>query len=439
MRQRSGLCVVALLAICTIAGCGGGGGTQPTGSEWVVGQWGAHSLSLSASGVREALRDYGIVGRFDVSADGTYRAYKYEPGEGERCSVGTWEYRGNDAWLFSNSTYGGTSMLFRRGGELYETGALNGQQVWLWYRRTDGALPICPPAIPSGVTSCLFQSSPGDVAAIRVSVQRGTLPIDPGILAWLFYRASGSGSAEFPPDSLVGRVIGERLPGSVWDDGPEAIPPLEVSEDLPYTTAIGTGGSVEVDVTINHQALEAGQTYQHCVQWVTEPRLAAAGTGVASPASTGLHPITSVASVFRVQPPEALSSCSDATAPLTYFTPPSLQMPSDGAQNQSTSSLTFRWSSTAGADEYVVQVFPEDDPDGIRTPRYSVAVDESNAGTMSRTISDSFASSSRFYWRVGARRSGEARPENGRLNQRGWLFSDIRTFTTAAAPPPPAF
>jgi hypothetical protein len=58
------------------------------------------------------------------------------------------------------------------------------------------------------------------------------------------------------------------------------------------------------------------------------------------------------------------------------------------------------------------------------------------SGTMFHTINETFDPSSRFYWRVGARVSGEAHPINGRVGE-GWLFSDIRTFVTAAAPPPP--
>ncbi len=54
---------------------------------------------------------------------------------------------------------------------------------------------------------------------------------------------------------------------------------------------------------------------------------------------------------------------------------------------------------------------------------------------MTQTITGNFAPNSRFYWRVGARREGEATPMMGGLE--GWLFSETRTFTTAVAPPPP--
>ena len=100
-------------------------------------------------------------------------------------------------------------------------------------------------------------------------------------------------------------------------------------------------------------------------------------------------------------------------------------------------SITFSWSSTLGANEYVLQVFTATDPDGERNPRYQEIVRHDFGGTISRTITDSFSPGQRFYWRVGGRRSGEAQPVNGMLAQRGWLFSPMRTFVTAQAPPPP--
>lgn len=283
---------------------------------------------------------------------------------------------------------------------------------------------------PVGVRSFLFQQAPGDEAVIRVSVPERSIPLEDQIFAWLFFRAETQ-NFSLMPDKLVGAVLESRLPNNVWDDGPE-FETFEVEREFTFLTPEGDEEDGSIELLFHHWALQPGHTYFHRVQRVIEP-IRRAGSG--SPITTG-QVVDLDDPEINVDPDEALSEGSTPTSGVTYFTPPVLQSPESGAQNQSTSSVTFTWNATLGANQYVLQVFPEDDPEGQRSPRYQAEIRQDTGGTMFYTINDTFASNSRFYWRVGARRTGEPLPVN-RLGQAGWIFSDIRTFTTAAAPPPP--
>ncbi len=290
---------------------------------------------------------------------------------------------------------------------------------------------------PVGVTSRLFQQAPGDEAVIRVSVPSQHVPLPEQVFAWLFFRSDGQQNFSLTADKLVGIVFESRLPNNVWDDGAGFEGPFDDTYDFTYITPEGDEEDGSVEYLFYHWPLQPGHTYYHRVQRVVEPPTRA---GAGAPITTDAvrsQQITIEPQVLTVDPRDALGEGSKPTDGVTYFTPPILQAPEDGASNQSTSSITFTWNATVGANEYVLQVFPEDDPDGRRNPDYQIQMRHDTAGTMFQTINHTFAPSSRFYWRVGARRSGEALPRNGRLGQDGWLFSEMRTFTTAAAPPPP--
>jgi hypothetical protein len=289
---------------------------------------------------------------------------------------------------------------------------------------------------PKGLRSYLYQEQPGDEAVIRVRVANSSIPLDEQIYAWLFFRSDGQQNFSLLAQSLVGASFESRLPGGVWDDGPE-FETYELEREFTWLTTDGDEEDGDIELLFHHFPLQAGHTYYHRVQRVVEPP-SRAGSG--APVTTNQMRSAQDEDLddpeLNVDPASALGEGSRPTQGITYFTPPVLQSPEGGAENQSTSSITFTWNSTQGANEYILQVFPEDDPDGRRAPRYQAQIRQDTSGTMFHTINDTFASSARFYWRVGARRSGEPEPEN-RLLGRGWLFSNIRTFTTAAAPPPP--
>jgi hypothetical protein len=274
----------------------------------------------------------------------------------------------------------------------------------------------------------LHQQAPGDAPTIRLQLEQPSVPLEDQIFGWLFYRSADQRYFSLIAANLVDVIFESRLPGGIWDDSAPARGPIELSRDF---TWIGPGGDQEtgsIDVEFIDPALQPGVTYYHRVQRLVEP-MSRAGSG--APIATLQVP------TIDVDPWNALSQGSNPTAGVTYILPPVQQSPSDGAVNQSTVSITFSWSSTLGANEYVLQVFTATDPDGERNPRYQEIVRHDFGGTISRTITDSFSPGQRFYWRVGGRRSGEAQPVNGMLAQRGWLFSPMRTFVTAQAPPPP--
>ncbi len=288
---------------------------------------------------------------------------------------------------------------------------------------TDAA-PVQP-----GEWAFLHQHAPGDTPTIRLHLQNPSVPLDDQIFAWLFYRSAGQRYFSLTADTLVDSVFEATLPGGIWDDSPRSHGLIERERDFTWITSGGEQETGSISLEYDHPALQPGVRYYHRVQRVVEP-MSRAGSGA---------PLVQSAQVAQIDidPWNALSEGSQPTAGVTYITPPALQSPASGAVNQSTSSITFVWGGTTGADEYVLQVFAADDPDGRRNPRYQVTLRQDFSGTMSHTFSDSFEPGTRFYWRVGARKAGEAQPVNELLLQRGWLHSSMRTFTTAQAPPGP--
>ncbi|MGD9494839.1 MAG: hypothetical protein AB7Y46_00885 [Armatimonadota bacterium] len=291
---------------------------------------------------------------------------------------------------------------------------------------------------PVGVTSHLFQQAPGDEAVIRVHVPARNIPLRDQIFAWLFFRSDGQQFFSMTPSNLVGFVDEARLPNGIWDDQAAFGGPFEVEAEFTWLGADGDEEEGTIELLYYHLALQAGHTYYHRVQRVVEPPTrAGSGSPVTTTGLMGPQQVITEPPTMSVDPESALSEGSRPTDGVTYFTPAVLQSPENGAQNQSTRSITFAWNATVGANEYLLQVFPEDDPDGRRNPEFQVQIRRETTGVISQEINFDFAPNSRFFWRVGARRSGEPLPETGRLNQRGWLFSEIRSFSTPIAPPSP--
>lgn len=286
---------------------------------------------------------------------------------------------------------------------------------------------------PHGVGAHLFQQAPGDQAVIRVHVDPRWVPLREQVFGWLIFRAAGQPVPSMSPANLAGYVDEPEMPNNVWDDRPIA-ESATVTWDFTYLDAAGDEQSGSVDITYDKLALAPSETYTYRMRRIVEPEWRA---GSGSPVTQGIG-TSQVTPDITVDPPESLGDGSAASNPVTYFTPVVLQSPDAGAVNQSTTSITFTWDATPGANEYLLQVFPEDDPDCLRLAVHQGPVMRPpGAGSMHWTISANFQPSSTFYWRVGARRSGEVEPVNGLGNQTGWLFSRIRSFVTAVAPPPP--
>lgn len=278
----------------------------------------------------------------------------------------------------------------------------------------------------------LYQSQPGAEPNIRLHLAQPSVPLREQIFAWLFYRAEVQQHFSLNANRLVDVWFEPRL--GTWDDTAAASGPFDVSREFPWRTAAGDEETVSVQFIYYSPALQPGVRYYHRVQRVVEP-MERAGSGAPIVQSAGVES-AQIVPLISVDPWRALSEGSAPTRGVTYIRPVALHGPPHGAVNQSANQITFTWNATAGANEYLVQVFPGDDPSGQRQPRFQRSQRVDTAGVMSETISGPFAGGARFYWRVGARRAGDPLPVNGMLGQAGWLFSEIRTFTTAPAPPP---
>ena len=287
---------------------------------------------------------------------------------------------------------------------------------------------------PKNVSARLFQQTPGDEAVIRVRVPSRSIPLTDQVFAWLFFRQAGQQNFPLSADNLVAIWPEPKLPNQVWDDRAATRADIEFAGNYTYIDPEGDEEDVDVDITYNHPPLLAGGTYYYRVQRVVTPEHRAGSGAPITTSQIGPAQVFEPATL-DVDPIDALSEGSKPTNPVTYFSPVTLQAPAAGANNQLTTSITFMWTTTLGANQYVLQVFPEDDPNGLRAPDYEIQQRRDASGTMTQTITANFAPNSRFYWRVGARREGEALPMTGNLE--GWLFSETRTFTTAVAPPPP--
>ena len=209
-----------------------------------------------------------------------------------------------------------------------------------------------------------------------------------------------------------------------------------------------------VTLTWAHPSLEAGTTYWHRVSRVTDP---AFPPGTGAPISTGgvttaqanpqPNPDNEIDSTYEFP---MISQPSAPAGPVTYILPPAPQSPTNGSDSQSTSELTFVWRQTTGADEYVVQVFPSNDPLGTGSPIFqSPPQRPTGTGNMNFTWNVSagdLVSGTNYWWRVGARRASEVNTKSGQgvpvcgqgsTLVRGYVLSDMFGFTTAGEPPNP--
>ncbi len=288
------------------------------------------------------------------------------------------------------------------------------------------------PDTQQGDWAYLHQQTLGAAPTIRLHLDQPSVPLEDQIFGWLFYRSANQRYFSLTARYLVDALFEARLPGGYWDDGPSGEALREIDREFRYTSPIGDEETVSVTVAWDDPALRPGVRYYHRVQRIVEP-MARAGSG--APIAQALSPAQTAQ--IDVDPADALSKGSTPTPGVTYISPPVLQLPRDGTPDRSTTKLSFEWSAAAGADQYVLQVFPSDDPTGERNPSYQKTLRRTATGTMRHTFESALEPGTRFYWRVGARKSGEALPVNQQLLQRGWVYSSMRGFTTAQAPPPP--
>lgn len=291
---------------------------------------------------------------------------------------------------------------------------------------------------PSGLNSCfLLQQAPGVNPAVRLNFRTPTVSRD-ATHGFLIFRAANN--PDFP---AVARYLIDMIPGytTLYSDDPFENS-VTVDEEITFQfkdNTSGTAGSLtdgSVTATFIHPAQIPGTRYFYRIRRISDP-LAPAGSN--PPISTG----TAQAAVVPVITPtpdwRIITEASNACGPVTFFTVPIQSTPANGAVNQPTSNITFSWQTTTGANEYIVEVFPSTDPDGLNLPvLQSALLRSTNSTVMSTVIAGPFNPSATYYWRVGARQSSDPeKPVNAQTGRQGFLYSAIRAFTTATSPPPP--
>lgn len=287
---------------------------------------------------------------------------------------------------------------------------------------------------PSSMTGGLTQARPGAQPFVRLTLYTGHSAGEP-THGWLFFRAANNPDFPAVPQFLIDAIPGKRL--NFYSDDPfEARVVENFSIEFQY---FGIGRDLEdgdVEVSYNKMPLTRGTSYYYRVCRVTDPQF-----------PPGTNPPIGTAQAIEPTTPEInpspdwsiISRPSPSYGPITFFTPPIQSLPTDGAANLTAQDITFSWQPSTGANEYIVQVFPGNDPDGIRSPILQSAPTRSTGATiMSSTIRGPFQSGQQYWWRVGARRTGDvSMPLNQLTGQAGWLFSDMRSFNVADGPPPP--
>jgi hypothetical protein len=217
------------------------------------------------------------------------------------------------------------------------------------------------------------------------------------------------------------------------------------SDDVPFRSVedkevtfqfmeAGTGGEgtqtdATVTVSYNDPALERGIRYYYRVRRIIEPLLPPGSNPPIATAQVALVvPVITLAPDSRI-----LSDPSPAAGPITYFTPPVQIEPANGAANQRNQSVQFTWQPSQGANEYLVEIFPNSDPDGLLSPIIQSPVIRQPYST---TLNYTFTANQTYWWRVGARQTGDQNPPVNQLTGRsGWLYSAMRSFATAPRPP----
>jgi len=269
------------------------------------------------------------------------------------------------------------------------------------------------------------QTQPGGTPFIRVNVTRSSLPTTDQIHAWLFYRATSSLLAE--PENIVGATSVAWLDS--YEDDPLARYGVAFNTSFSFRDYSGDMADGQVQITYNDPPLVPGETYFYKLRRVVDPIRPVVPT--ASPAQ--------VAPEFQVEPLDALGEPSQAIGPVTYFVSPALISPFNGSTSVNPTDLTFEWVTSAGADQYQVEVY--NNPLLSRPAVYQSQTIYSGAGTVltHRAVSSALAGSTRYWWVVGSRKLGEAQPIcyiNGQYRT-GWIYSSPFTFTTAEGPPFP--
>ncbi len=322
----------------------------------------------------------------------------------------------------------------------------------------------------STVISYLHQNGPGD-GSPTIRVQYLAANVANG---HLLFRGESAG---FPPEApylveVSGQQGEERL--SFIDDVPASGGPFTRTITVEYVDESGAPATATVDCGWTHPALSPGQFYYHRIRRVDKPQLppgsnppigktgaiiASVTSGAGSPVSAGLRRASGTRAYRPFQDPTntitqsadfpMISEPSNVAGPVTYIQPSNLTAVEGVPQNPN-GPIDFTWSQTTGADEYMIQIFPAADPNGLGQPAFQMTgIRATGPGNVTKTLTFSppLAANSAFGWRVGSRNSLEAtdNPRGQGITQvtagttvlRGWVLTFMSPFTTNSAPPPP--
>ena len=296
-------------------------------------------------------------------------------------------------------------------------------------------------ATPSGITHCsLRQDAPGQNPFVELAMRTPTVGNDK-THGFLIFRAANN--PDFP---AVAPYMIDLLEGytTAYTDDPMRADSIEDME-VNFTYIDYTGGSTSINeadgsvvASFNHPALVTGTRYYYRIRRISDP-LAVPG------ANPPIGTTQAVAAVIEPTPDwRIITDASAAGGPVTFFTPPLQSSPADTASNLTTTNVPFTWQSSTGANEYRVEIFAATDPDGTgASVMQSAVIRNTSASILTTTLAGPFSGNTVYYWRVGARQSADPyRPTdswipNSAANNNGWLYSNMRSFTTATGPPPP--
>ncbi|MGD8238832.1 MAG: hypothetical protein PVH68_09785 [Armatimonadota bacterium] len=300
----------------------------------------------------------------------------------------------------------------------------------------------------------LSQWRDGEAPSVRMIVKTPAIPRPEEVAGRVVHRGSYQG---FPVDGFGQATIQDVLGGEgyvggrevVWSDNPNdprLVPPgqptvLTWTNTIDYFDTEG-GAWAEIDFTVDYtfRPVVAGQTYWYRLQNMTAPQ-PPPGTTPTAAAGRGAPQRSRLAQTRQITVPEpaSVSAPSDPFGPVTYFLPAVLQSPTEGFTGASPQQIEFVWDHSVGADRYILEVFAGLGTSGQRLVGNEIPYSGQTQFRELVTFAPQLPGSSMFTWRVGARKNGEPRPRRGaaRGSAIDWVFSENRTFITAAAPPPP--
>lgn len=284
-----------------------------------------------------------------------------------------------------------------------------------------------------GAKAFLSQAYPGAEPRIQVSSSGGTGSRQ--VYGWLVYRGDSRG---FPAEVdnrnyLVAALRGEKL--GVYEDAPDREVDIPFAMTFNYLTEEGEQEEATVDINYNHVELSAGSSYYYRLRRIMDPGR------VRIPISENQAEELGEVS-FEVEPEDAVSAESSPAGPITYFMPPTPELPTNGnsAVNPLANKVRFTWTPSYGADQYQVYVYDNASASGSPIKRSPVLTNSSvdANGSMNWLLNTSLSPTTTYYWFVGARRSTDAaQPYLQSVKMTGWVFSEPFSFTTSPMPPDP--